>query len=75
MRYDLKELERARKAADAHAKKLTKRELRQFIERLVDDIYYAIEVHYASGPESSRDEVGFDRSPQRDCRNMRVMPA
>lgn len=28
-----------------------------------------------SGPEASRDEVGFDRSPQRDCMAARVAPA
>lgn len=77
------ELKQARAEANRHAKKLKGYDLMRFLELQISDIQYAIDLwydrnspdDYASGPEATRDEVGFSRSPQRDCCTERVAPA
>ena len=76
------DLKKARKQADDHAKSLKGYDLMRFLEWQIEEIQYAMDMWYAddepdspSGPEATRDEVGFARSPQRDCRTERVAPA
>ena len=55
---------------------------RQKLLRRIRDLFWYIDQELdrlddlvAYGPEATRDEVGFARSPQRDCRTARVVPA
>lgn len=68
-------LKAALKVAYQLAGKLPPWPQRAYIRQQIEEAQDALDEYSRRGPEADREEVGFARSPQRDCMAARVTPA